>query len=367
MSRYQHNSSRAVKTPGDLLGRIFGQAGHLRSQILRLTGAIVVAGLAVGTLAGVTAAARNAPTVLVQTSANPDELTIARLAAVEVTDLELSPIAFYDDLVPERLDETLLAVLEEPVLEEPVMPGAPDALAALPRARIAIIIDDLGLHVERARKLADLGVPLTLSWLPYAENLKTQTQYGYERGHQIFAHVPMQPGGDEDPGANALMIFHGKTEIKNLLDSQLSEFTGLTGINNHMGSRFTSNRMSMTWFMAEVKARDLLFVDSLTSPRSEGANVAKTHGLPFIQRDFFIDHEAKGNAGLITKRLEDLEALALERSEVVAIGHPYAVTIAGLEAWIPQAQARGIEFITVSRLKAAEGRGDAVLMAQRES
>lgn len=355
-----------MRTPGDLLARVFGQGGHLRSQILRLTGAIVVAGLAVGTLAGVTAAARNAPTVLVQTSSNPDELTIARLAAVEVADLEPAPIAFHGEPAPERLDETLLAVLEQPTDA-----GKPEAVAALPpgqpAARIAIIIDDLGLHVDRGRKLADLGVPLTLSWLPYAENLKVQTQYGYERGHQIFAHVPMQPGGDEDPGRDALMIFHGKTEIKDLLDSQLSEFTGLSGINNHMGSRFTSNRMSMTWFMAEVKARDLLFVDSLTSSRSEGANVAKAHGLPFLQRDFFIDHEAKGNAGLITRRLEDLEALALERGEVVAIGHPYAVTIAGLEAWIPGARARGIEFITVSRLKAAERRGDAVLVAQRES
>lgn len=61
------------------------------------------------------------------------------------------------------------------------------------------------------------------------------------------------------------------------------------------------------------------------------------------------------------------DAQAWEHGEVVAIGQPYALTIAGPEAWIPGAQARGIEFITVSRLKAAKGRGDAVLVAQRES
>lgn len=219
MSRYQHNTPRRLRTPGDLLARVFGQAGHLRSQILRLTGAIVVAGLAVGTLAGVTAAARNTPTVLVQQGANPDELTIARLAAVEVADLELTSIAFEGEPAPERLDEALFEVFEEtPVSPEQIIAPEQDVVGAMPpavpqatflgrpAARIAIIIDDLGLHVERGRKLADLGVPLTLSWLPYAENLKAQTQYGYERGHQIFAHVPMQPGGDEDPGAGALMI-----------------------------------------------------------------------------------------------------------------------------------------------------------------
>lgn len=360
MSRYHHNVPGAGKISGafGLLGRsltrVFGRPGHLRSQILRLSGAIVVAGLAVGTLAGVTAAARNEPTILRQAGTNPDELTIARLAAVDVADLEPAPLQFRDEQAPERLDVALLDDLEKTA-----------AFGGARRARIAIIIDDLGLHAARGRQIADLGVPLTLSWLPYAEDLRAQTHYGFERGHQIFAHVPMQPGGDEDPGPGALMIFHGKSEIKTLLDGQLSEFTGLTGINNHMGSRFTSNRMSMTWFMAEVQARDLLFVDSLTSARSEGANVAKAHGLPFLQRDFFIDHEAKGNAALIAKRLEDLEALALERGEVVAIGHPYEVTIAGLEAWIPEARARGIEFITVSRLKAAEGRGIDMMVAGR--
>jgi hypothetical protein len=338
----------------------------LTRQILRLTATIVVAGLSVGTLAGVTAAARNQPTILVQTPANPDILTTvtpasgAASAFVDVADLVL-----YDDPAPVRLDETLLASFD--VAPEPGERREQVRLALPKYPRIAIIIDDLGLNQARARRIADLEVPLTLSWLPYAEDIREQTRYGFERGHQIFAHVPMQPGGDEDPGPNALMTFHGKTEIKALLDNQLSEFTGLTGINNHMGSRFTANAMSMTWFMAEVKARKLLFVDSVTSGRSEGANVARAHGLPFLQRDFFIDHEAKGNAVLIAKRLADLEALARARGEVVAIGHPYAVTIEGLEAWIPEAKARGIEFITVSRLKAAGAPAEPVLVARQGS
>lgn len=366
MSRYR-NKGGANQVPGKVSRSLFGSLRgpvELHHQMMRLVAAIVLAGLGVGTLAGVTAAARNQPTILIQTPSDPHELAPARVALPELRLAAFEP-------APERLDEFVQETIDtEQTTAKDLIPakqGAPVILPGPARARIALIIDDLGLHSARARAIAELPVPMTLSWLPYAEQLRTQTGYAFERGHQIFAHVPMQPGGDEDPGPNALMTWHGKKEIKSLLDLQLSEFTELSGINNHMGSRFTSNAMSMTWFMAEVKARDLLFVDSLTSSKSQGATVAKAYGLPFLRRDFFIDHDAKGNAALIEKRLAALEALALERGEVVAIGHPYAVTIAGLETWIPAAQARGIEFITVSRLTAARSGSGAVRIARQES
>lgn len=411
MSRY-HRHSGPIQGLADALGMsgVSGQTGRHGPgrHALRLVGLIVVVGVAVGTWAGVKAAARIEPTILVQTLANPDEtagpgLSVASpiltsAAILEVKSEAVSQPIVIPDLRPEVLEPPARLVsvrfeeefpeafdpnqsvvvdvvtapatgpasvpVDAPALFTPVLPI--HVLPVMTKARIAIIIDDLGLHEGRARQIADLPAVLTLSWLPYAEHIRDQTQYGFERGHQIFAHVPMQPGGDEDPGPNALMTWHGKTEIKSLLDVQLSEFTGLTGINNHMGSRFTQNAMSMSWLMAEVKARDLLFVDSLTSPRSEGATVAQAYGLPFLKRDFFIDHDAKGNAALVEQRLAQLEALALERGEVIAIGHPYEVTIAGLEAWIPAARARGVEFITVSRLTAAQTHPEVMQVARQQ-
>lgn len=390
MSRY-HRKGGPFQGLADALG-ISGVSGEVGRHALRLIGLILVVGVAVGTLAGVRAAARNEPAVLVQMPANPDELALIQSSLRSEPKLQEDPQATSDPvLIPELRPglsepgpQTAFMRFEEdfpegfdpnksPDVKE--LPGATPVSASVPadpaflptpaKARIALIIDDLGLHEGRARQIADLPAVMTLSWLPYAEHIREQTQYGFERGHQIFAHVPMQPGGDEDPGPNALMTWHGRTEIKSLLDVQLSEFAGLTGINNHMGSRFTENPMSMAWLMAEVKARDLLFVDSLTSPRSEGAGVAKAYGLPFLKRDFFIDHDAKGNAALVEQRLADLEALALERGEVIAIGHPYIETVAGLEAWIPAAKSRGIEFITVSRLTAVQPYSEVIQVAQQ--
>lgn len=399
MSRY-HRKGGPFQGLADALG-ISGVSGEVGRYALRLIGLIVVVGVAVGTLAGVRAAARNEPAILVQMSSNPDELALIPTPIPSTVSSQLTsepipgeePVGTSDPvLIPElrpgfsepttqiasvRFEEDFPESFdpnESPGIKEwPVLGSGPVSTSQdqpvqtnAVKARIALIIDDLGLHQGRARQIADLPAVLTLSWLPYAEHIRDQTQYGFERGHQIFAHVPMQPGGDEDPGPNALMTWHGRTEIKSLLDVQLSEFTGLTGINNHMGSRFTENPMSMSWLMAEVKSRDLLFVDSLTSPKSEGAGVAKAYGLPFLKRDFFIDHDAKGNAALVEKRLAQLEALALERGEVIAIGHPYVETVAGLEAWVPAAKSRGIEFITVSRLIAAQSQPEAIQIARQD-
>ena len=401
MSRY-HRHGGSIQSLAETLG-MSGVPRETGRHALRLVGLIVVVGVAVGTWAGVKAAARIEPTILVQTLATPDEaaapgLIVASYPLTSETRPEVTPEAIsqpilipdlrpgvsepaarlvsvrFEEEFPEAFDPNQSVVVDvvtapaagpasvpvdEPLLSTHVLP-------VMTKARIALIIDDLGLHEGRARQIANLPAVLTLSWLPYAEHIRDQTQYGFERGHQIFAHVPMQPGGDEDPGPNALMTWHGKTEIKSLLDVQLSEFTGLTGINNHMGSRFTQNAMSMSWLMAEVKARDLLFVDSLTSPRSEGATVAKAYGLPFLKRDFFIDHDAKGNPALVERRLAELEALALERGEIIAIGHPYVETLAGLEAWIPAAKSRGIEFVTVSRLTAAQPYPDEMQVARQQ-
>jgi polysaccharide deacetylase 2 family uncharacterized protein YibQ len=237
------------------------------------------------------------------------------------------------------------------------------AIQAKKKVQIAIILDDMGLNSSAARRIANLPVKLTISFLPYAKDLENQTQYALDRGHQIFAHVPMQPSGDEDPGPGALMVYHSRSEISDGLGQQLLQFKGLSGINNHMGSKFTSNQMSMTWFMAEVKKRDLLFVDSLTSPDSYGAKVAQAYGLPYLKRDFFIDHNAKGNATLIEKRLNQLAAKALADGQVIAIGHPYIETIAGLEAWIPAMQAKGVEFVTIADVVESRETDDSLLAA----
>lgn len=255
-------------------------------------------------------------------------------------------------------DDTEASVeVSEPSDASPMTSLMTSLMTGEPRVRIALVIDDLGLDQERAREIANLPARMTLSYLTYADNLQDQTDYAWKKGHEIFAHVPMQPAGDADPGPNALMVWQTRREIHQILEESLPKFSHLSGVNNHMGSLFTANEMSMSWFMADVEARGLYYLDSVTAPRSRGASVAAAFGLPEVKRDVFIDHHLKGDGEGIAQELLAIEALARQRGEVIAIGHPYPGTLDALRAWIPAARERGIEFVAVSDLDRVRGGG----------
>src|SRR3546814_15449814 len=58
-----------------------------------------------------------------------------------------------------------------------------------------------------------------------------------------------------------------------------------------MGSRFTASPAGMALVMGELKARGLLFLDSLTAGNSVAGALAAETGVPFAVRDVFLDKE----------------------------------------------------------------------------
>ena len=222
--------------------------------------------------------------------------------------------------------------------------------ARYPQApKVAVIIDDMGLDVRRSARVVSLAGPLTLSYLPYANNLQRQAAIARSVGHELLVHVPMEPRvASASPGPNVLKLgLRAESNIRRL-SWALSRFDGFVGINNHMGSRFTRDEASMWPVLRELKRRELLFVDSLTDRRSVAGRIAGAIGLPFVKRDIFLDHV--DDAKQIRDRLADLEKVARAKGAAVAIGHPRDATIAALREWIPKARARGLEFVPISRI-----------------
>lgn len=225
------------------------------------------------------------------------------------------------------------------------------------KAMIAIVIDDMGLDQRRTAKAIKLPGPLTLAFLPYASDLPRQTAAARAKGHELMVHVSMQPLGADNPGPNALTTDLPPGEIKRRLDWALAAFEGYVGINNHMGSRFTTDRAGMAVVMAELKARGLLFLDSRTGQSSVGSSIATAQEVPHATRHVFLDHEL--SAGGVARQLAETERIARQAGFAVAIGHPHDVTIAALEAWLPSLDAKSFVLAPVSaivaRLEARRG------------
>jgi polysaccharide deacetylase 2 family uncharacterized protein YibQ len=272
---------------------------------------------------------------------------------------ETGPLAPARPFAPLEKPEKPAKPAEEAAVRQPPLLAAPvsakptwlrNAMPAPPtgnRPLVAIVLDDLGLDRLRTADAIRLRGPLTLSFMTYASDLAGQTQSARRAGHELLLHVPMEAVDQHaDPGPHGLFTVLSRDEILERLRWGLDRVDGFVGINNHMGSKFTSDERGMAPVMEELHVRGLVFLDSRTSPSSVGIRMAAAYGVPHAARDVFLDDDQTPAA--ITKELERLEQLARRRGSAIAIGHPHDATIAALKAWLPLLGEKGLALVPVS-------------------
>ena len=212
---------------------------------------------------------------------------------------------------------------------------------------IAVVLDDVGVARNHAELAIDLPGAITLSFMTYADGVADMAARARAKGHELMLHVPMEPLGDEiDAGPHALTVGASETELLKRLAWGLDRFPGYIGINNHMGSRFTQDERGMQVVLAELKRRNLLFLDSRTIGNTVGDKLAAGMGVPHVMRDVFLDNEMDEAA--VIKQLMQAERVAARTGQAIAIGHPHPATIAAIRAWMPKAEARGFVIVPLS-------------------
>ncbi|MDC0196242.1 divergent polysaccharide deacetylase family protein [Gammaproteobacteria bacterium] len=217
--------------------------------------------------------------------------------------------------------------------------------------KIAVVIDDAGLDNKRTASVIGLRSPLTISFLTYGENLTEQVKMARKAGHEVLVHIAMEPLNTLlDPGPNVLLIKSSPQMILRRLRWGLERFEGYVGVNNHMGSLFTSNVAGMQVVMRELKRRGLLFLDSRTSGKTIGAEIAREHEVPFTQRNIFLDNVNTVSA--VNKQLQKMEEIAIKNGYAVAIAHPRDATIQALSQWLAVMVERGLVQVPISTIVA---------------
>jgi polysaccharide deacetylase 2 family uncharacterized protein YibQ len=220
------------------------------------------------------------------------------------------------------------------------------------KARVAIIIDDLGMGGRVTRELLAIDRPLNFSILPFLPRSKDTAIKAKKSGFLVMLHLPMEPKGyparDKDPGKGAIFVNTPRKEIAKIIVQDLSNIPYVQGVNNHTGSRLTENKEIMSLILKELKKRKLFFVDSKTSPNSIAYKEAKRLGLRCGERDVFLDNEI--DLDYIKGQIQLLAKIALKKGEAIGIGHPYLPTVRAIRESIPELENQGIEFVLVSEL-----------------
>ena len=273
----------------------------------------------------------------------PDEVPPGKTAPVEETpEVDETPEVLETQEAPETLEtpETPEA-LETPEVDETPKEWKKD--------KISIVIDDVGMNLVESNRAIDLPAEVTLAFLPYAKTVRELAARATNEGHEIIIHAPME--------ALSNKVYLGPMALKTNMDSVAFDnefgkiaksFEGYIGVNNHMGSRLTQDPKAMGYLMNQLKQRGLYFLDSRTIPTSVAADVARSYGVPYAERDVFLDHEE--TAEFTVSALRELEQVARRNGRAIAIGHPKKITIDALNKWIPTLDKRGFELVGLSEL-----------------
>lgn len=214
---------------------------------------------------------------------------------------------------------------------------------------IALIIDDIGLNVSQARQFLQLNIPLTFAILPRLKYSTILAKEINDCGHEIMLHQPMEPDDPRlDPGPGALYVGDDPDKINNIIEENISGLPLATGINNHMGSRFTESREKITETLRVIKDSGLFFVDSRTSQHSKAYKVARTLRVPAAYRHIFLDNILSETAILL--QLRKLKQCALHYGTAIGIGHPFPHTANALKRFTEELKFTGVSFVHVAKV-----------------
>lgn len=222
------------------------------------------------------------------------------------------------------------------------------------RAQLAIVIDDFaGATKNGTRAFFALGKPLTFAVMPNFPDSASIAQRAVRQGYQVLVHLPMEPfrGKASHLGPGTIYVHLSDAEIEQRVHRAIASVPGAVGVNNHMGSRATSDVRVMRAVLRAVKAHGMFFLDSRTTDQSVACEVAAALGVPCGKRDYFLDNV--NSIGYIKEQLREAARLAQKRGSAVAIGHvgtTGANTARAIREMIPELEAQGIEFVYLSNI-----------------
>lgn len=231
---------------------------------------------------------------------------------------------------------------------------APAQVPTRKKPVVAIIIDDMGYQPAVGRQMLALPLSLSFSFLPFGPHTKELAAAAQSKGRDIMLHLPLEATDRAlDPGPGTLRVAMDDQELGQRFAEDLATVPMAMGLNNHMGSRFTEQRPAMTTLLTQVKQRGLFFLDSRTSSKSVGCEVAKEVGVPCLSRHLFLDNDQ--DKAKIIAQLDALLALAEKNGMAVGIGHPHPTTLAALTAR-RQALTDRVELVGIGTLFRTHGR-----------
>jgi polysaccharide deacetylase 2 family uncharacterized protein YibQ len=218
--------------------------------------------------------------------------------------------------------------------------------------KVAIVIDDFGNNMEGTAEMLKLPIPFTVAVMPFLPSTKQDAQLAHDRGLEVILHLPMEPvrGKKSWLGPGAITTDLSSEEIHKRIVAAIDDVPYAIGINNHMGSKATADERVMKILIEICKERNLILLDSRTTPKSLIGKIADSRGVPHADNQLFFDDLYTYTH--INKQMVKLRKLIHDKDEVIAIGHvgpPGKKTAHVIHEAIPSIQ-KEATFVPISQM-----------------
>jgi uncharacterized protein len=194
------------------------------------------------------------------------------------------------------------------------------------RPKLTIIIDDVGTR-SQVKAIKSLHLPLTMSFLPPSKaRPNTPKLAAQEKNYMV--HLPMEAQSFSAEEPYTLRVNDSQSIISSRVAEIKKLFPKVHYINNHTGSKFTSNEIAMNRLIYALNANKIRFIDSRTTAQTQAPKVLKNFGLSYVARDIFLDHHM--DKPYILKQIKKAIKVAKSHGTAIAIGHPHKNTLQAL-------------------------------------
>ena len=215
---------------------------------------------------------------------------------------------------------------------------------------IVLVIDDFGYRNDNISDgFLNLSIPITCAIIPGHTASKKFAEKAVSYGKEVIIHMPME-SENYSPGEDEYKLLTSMTSelLENKLIQAFESLPEAIGMNNHQGSKATSDSKTMTVLASVLKDRGKYFIDSRTSSLTIGEKTMISFGVPTARRNIFLDNN--NDLDKIEEQMNNLAKSAKKNGFAVGLGHARKNTLAVIEKVVPDLLDKGFVFQFASQV-----------------
>ena len=215
---------------------------------------------------------------------------------------------------------------------------------------IVLVIDDFGYRNDNISDgFLNLSIPITCAIIPGHTASKKFAEKAVSYGKEVIIHMPME-SENYSPGEDEYKLLTSMTSelLENKLIQAFESLPEAIGMNNHQGSKATSDSKTMTVLASVLKDRGKYFIDSRTSPLTIGEKTMISFGVPTARRNIFLDNN--NDLDKIEEQMNKLANSAKKNGVAVGLGHARKNTLTVIEKVVPDLLDKGFVFQFASQV-----------------